>query len=137
MRRVRQTWGMVIGSTRATAARLGVLTAALLTLAMVRLPRPPTLCLLRGATGIPCPFCGFTTSGACLGHGDLAGALHASPFAVAACAVFVALPVIRRSSLSARWCELPYRSRQVTSLTAIVTALVLSESWQLLRYGVM
>jgi hypothetical protein len=113
-------------------ARLVMLAGALVALAMVRLPRPPTLCLLRGTTGIPCPFCGFTTAGVCLGHGDLAGALHASPFAVAACAGFVVLPFVRRSPLMRRWQELPHGGRQIGSLTAILTALVLSESWQLI-----
>jgi hypothetical protein len=127
---------MVVGSVRMVTARLVLLAGALLALAMVRLPRPPTLCLLRGVTGIPCPFCGFTTAGVCLGHGDLAGALHASPFAVAACAGFIALPFVRRSSLMARWHELPRWGRQAGALTAILTALVMSESWQLIRYSV-
>jgi hypothetical protein len=126
---------MVVGFTRAMAARLVIVAAALVALAMVRVPRPPTLCLLRGTTGIPCPFCGFTTSCVRMGHGDFAGALHASPLAVAACVGFVALPFVR-SRLMGRWNKLPHKWRQVGSPTVILMALTMSELWQLVRYGV-
>jgi hypothetical protein len=120
----------------AVAARLGALAVALVGLAAVRIPRPPTLCLLRGLTGIPCPFCGFTTAGVHLGHADLAGALMASPLAVISCVGFAALPVVRASGIVARWGDLPHRSRQITSITVILTALTLSEIWQLVRFDV-
>ncbi|MGH3392069.1 MAG: DUF2752 domain-containing protein [Actinomadura sp.] len=116
------------------AARLSALAAALIGLAAVRIPRPPTLCLLRELTGIPCPFCGFTTAGVHLGHADLASALQASPLAVAVCIGFVMVPTVRASGLTARWGALPSRSRQITSITVILTVLAVSEIWQLVRF---
>ncbi len=108
----------------------------LLSLAALRLPgRPETLCLLRGTTGIPCPFCGSTTAGVCLGHGDVAGALHASPLAVGMAVGFVVVPVIRRSPIATLWWSLPRSSRQSMAMTAILATLALSELWQLTRFG--
>jgi hypothetical protein len=119
-----------------TWPRLALMAAALVGLAALRVPRPPTVCLLRGTTGIPCPFCGSTTAGVCLGHADVAGALHASPLAVAMAVGFVALPVVRRSPIATRWRSLPRSPRQSMALTAILATLALSEMWQLMRFGV-
>jgi len=110
--------------------------AAMVGLALLRVPRPPTVCLLRGTTGIPCPFCGSTTAGVCLGHGDVAGAVHASPLAVAMAVGFVALPVIRRTPIVTRWRSLQRGPRQSMVMTAILTTLALSEIWQLMRFGI-
>lgn len=120
-----------------SGARLAALAATAAALAVLRVPRPATLCLLRGTTGVPCPFCGFTTSGVHLGHADVAGAVHASPLAVAACAVFLALPPLRRSRLSRRWSRLSHRTRQTMVLTAILATLTVSEIWQLMRFGIL
>ena len=123
-------------SARGAAGRLIGVAASVLFLAMLRLPwRPPTLCLLRATTGVPCPFCGGTTAGVDLGHGDPLAALRASPLAVIGAALFVLSPVIRRSALARWWNLLPYRTRKVASLTAIALALALSEAWQLARFG--
>jgi hypothetical protein len=40
---------------------------------------PPTICLLRQLTGIPCPTCGMTRSFCSLGRGDLGAALRQHP----------------------------------------------------------
>lgn len=119
-----------------TGVRLAVLAAVVVSLAALQVPRPSTLCLLRGTTGIPCPFCGFTTSGVCLGHGDVTAAVHASPLAVVACAGFVAVPLIRRLPVVERWRRLSFGTRHVASLTAILTTLAMSELWQLARFGI-
>ncbi len=66
---------------------------AALLLAVLVIPwRPPTLCLLRGLTGVPCPFCGGTTAFVQLGRGDLVGALRTSPLAVLGAPVWAAWP---------------------------------------------
>jgi hypothetical protein len=39
----------------------------------------PFVCPARGLLGIPCATCGMTHAFVALAHGDLAGALHASP----------------------------------------------------------
>lgn len=117
--------------------RFALLAGALAGLAALRIPyRPSTLCLLRGTTGIPCPFCGATTAGVHLGHGDLAGALHASPLAVAMCAGFVAVPVLRRSRLTVWWAGLPTRWRQIGPIFVILPILAAAEVWQLFRFGI-
>src|SRR4051794_32828086 len=115
-----QTVRMVITRPWMVGTRFAVLTVGVIGLAALRIPRPPTLCLLRGTTGIPCPFCGSTTAAVHLGHADIAGAVSASPLAVAICVGFVLLPLTRRSSLVTRWSELPHRWRQVIPIFAIV-----------------
>lgn len=43
----------------------------------------PYTCPARGLLGIPCATCGMTHAFVALSHGDLAGALHASPLGAA------------------------------------------------------
>lgn len=101
------------------------LTAALL--AVLVIPwRPPTLCLLRGLTGVPCPFCGGTTALVQLGRGDLVAALQASPLVVLGAPVWTAWPRLGaalRSRISPR-----------TGWTGLGVALLASQLWQLHRY---
>ena len=55
---------------------------SLLAAALLRLDLPGLdffACPLRAATGMPCPGCGATHAFVLLAHGDLAGALYASP----------------------------------------------------------
>ncbi|MBK5307312.1 MAG: DUF2752 domain-containing protein [Frankiaceae bacterium] len=87
--------------------------------------RPATVCLLRGVTGVPCPFCGGTTAAIRVGSGDLLGALHASPLAVVGAPVVAALPLLRG--------RLARLSRSVR-LGVLATAVLASELWQLLRF---
>jgi hypothetical protein len=118
-------------STRRTAlvvvTRYAVLAALAVALAAVHIRRPATVCLVRAATGVPCPFCGGTTAMVRLGHGDAAGALQASPLAVA---LVAALPFVGRMR-APRWWQSPARRR-----AAVVATLLAAEVWQLLRLGV-
>jgi hypothetical protein len=87
--------------------------------------RPATVCLLRAVTGVPCPFCGGTTAAVRAGHGDLIGAVRASPLAVAAAPLIAALPLLAgrlRPPPSAR-------------LPLLGVVLATSELWQLHRFG--
>lgn len=111
--------------------RAVVLVAAVLVLARLHLPgRPPTVCLLRGLTGIPCPFCGGTTAAVDAGSGDLAGAVRASPLAAVG-APLVALAPVLRARLSHTVSRLPAHA----GLAALGVALLASELWQLHRFG--
>jgi Protein of unknown function (DUF2752) len=136
-RRIVHTVRMVTPRPLAAASRCAMLIAVVVGLAALRVPRPPTLCLLRETTGIPCPMCGFTTAAVHLGHADLVGAASASPLAVAVCAGFVLAPFARRSRLTTLWRELPNVRRQAIPLFTITAALAAAEVWQLFRFGVL
>lgn len=103
--------------------------AALLLGALVLPWRPPTLCLLRGLTGIPCPFCGGTTAMVQLGRGDLLAALRASPLVVLGAPLWVLWPRLR-PALAARYDADRLRIALVGGLLA---AVALSQAWQLHR----
>ena len=53
----------------------------------------PGLCLVKAATGLPCPSCGVTRSLLALGAGDLAGAVTANPLGLVAAALLVIVPL--------------------------------------------
>lgn len=114
-------------------ARLTAVAASLLALAW--LPRPHTICPLLILTGIPCPFCGGTHAGIDLARGHPVAALRASPLAVCGAVALIILPVLRATSLAARWRELPPKTRNTVAITAIVATLAASEVWQLVRFG--
>jgi hypothetical protein len=98
---------------------------ACVAVAAVDLPgRPQTLCLLRAATGVPCPLCGTTTAAVAVGQGRPLAALAASPLAVLAAAALLVLPLV---PAAARRCLAPHRA------TAVLAALALSQLWQLAR----
>jgi len=115
------------------AARFTAMSLSLLALA--HLPMPHTICPFLMVTGYPCPFCGGTHAGIDLGRGHPLTALRASPLAVSGAAVLVALPFLRRTPLAKRWRELPARRRNVMATFGIVSALAISEIWQLVRFG--
>ena len=116
---------------RAALTRIGLRAAALavvvVVLAAVHVRRPPTLCVLRAATGVPCPFCGGTTAAVDVGHGRFAAALAASPLAVVMVLAWPAIGVIRAPGW---WWR--HRSRL---LLAVLAVLALAEIWQLHRFG--
>ena len=116
-------------------ARLTTVAAALLALAW--LPRPHTVCPFLLLTGIPCPFCGGTHAGIDLGRGHPATALRASPLAVSGAVIVIALPLLRTTGLAQRWGRLPAKIRNTVAITGIVTALAVSEVWQLARFGLL
>jgi Protein of unknown function (DUF2752) len=89
--------------------------------------RPATLCLFRAITGIPCPLCGGTTAAVRLGHGNVTGALGASPLAIALFATWPLLGTFRTPG----WWQVP-RTRWLV----IAAVLVASEVWQLVRFGI-
>jgi hypothetical protein len=112
---------------RTVMRRVGLLAVAVMVTATVHPPaRPASLCILRTLTGIPCPFCGGTTAAVHLGHGDLGGAVAASPLAVAMLAV---APFAGAVAMPA-WLARPLVWRSI-----IATALVGGELWQLARFG--
>ena len=97
--------------------------------AALHLPwRPPTLCLLRATTGIPCPVCGGTTAMVDLGEARPAAAVLASPLVVLGALVLLVRPLLPPRPL-------------VTSRRAlwalILAAGVLSELWQLHRFALL
>ena len=62
--------------------------------ALPHVPGNPGLpCPLRTLTGVPCPFCGLTTSVKATLHGDLHRAVAANPFGILAVLVAVVLMV--------------------------------------------
>ncbi|MHB8718687.1 MAG: DUF2752 domain-containing protein [Candidatus Dormibacteria bacterium] len=109
------------------AARIAAMACLVVVVASVHPPRPPSLCVLRTLTGIPCPFCGGTTAAVHLGHGDLVGALKASPLAVF---LIGWTPLIGAVPLP-RWWRNRRRRRAV-----ILAVLAFAELWQLCRFGV-
>ena len=111
----------------ASGVRLAALLAAAIVLAQVHpRGRPATICLLRRATGLPCPFCGGTTAAVHVGTGDLVGALRASPLAVVGAPLIAVLPAVRGTLR---------RIGPRTRVTTLAVALVGSELWQLHRFG--
>lgn len=103
--------------------------AALLLSVLVLPWRPPTLCVLRGLTGIPCPFCGGTTAMVQLGRADLVAALQASPLVVLGAPLWVLWPRLR-PVLAARY---DAQKLRIVLMGGLGAALLLSQAWQLHR----
>lgn len=132
-RRVRRAWARrpIHDKLLRTAARLAGLGAVAVFLANLHLPwRPPTLCILRQYTGIPCPFCGTTTAAVHAGHLDVVGALAANPFVLIVTAVIATAPL---TGALRGWDALSGRTR-VLVCGALLLA---SEIWQLFRFGLL
>jgi hypothetical protein len=90
------------------------------------LPGPDGLpCPLRSLTGIPCPLCGMTTSVTAAVHLDPWGALAANPAGLLAVAAAVGLLMVkhRRTADVPGW--------------ALPAVLLMMETWQLFRFGVL
>ena len=122
---------VAIGRSDGVATRAALLVGVALLLSVLVLPwRPPTFCLLRGVTGVPCPFCGGTTALVQLGRADLVAALHASPLVVLGAPLWVAWPRLR--SAAAAWSR-RYGRRAALGIGAAVLAA--SELWQLHRFA--
>lgn len=110
---------------RSCLLRLVLVLAAALAVAAVDLPgRPQTLCLLRAATGLPCPLCGGTTAVVAIGQGRPLAALAASPLVTLGAAVLLLAPA---APAGLRGLFVRHRFRLV------LTALVAGEAWQLTR----
>ncbi|WUH99218.1 DUF2752 domain-containing protein [Spirillospora sp. NBC_00431] len=94
-----------------------------------RVNDPGVLCPLRALTGIPCPVCGGTTVFIELGGGRPAQALLANPVALIAAIAVAVAPL----GPGGRWWALQPKTRA----WMLGTALVGSELWQLVRFGVL
>jgi hypothetical protein len=98
-RRALAVWGLVGACSAGALLLLWLLPAAGLGLPM---------CLLRAATGVPCPGCGLTRAFTALAHGDVASAWTYHPFAVLLSAqgalawVLSAWPLLRGRPLRVR-----------------------------------
>jgi len=115
---------------RRVAVRAAAAAATALFLAALVLPwRPPTLCMLRGLTGIPCPFCGGTTAMVELGRGHPLAALAASPLAALGAPAWVLWPAVERRARA-----LLAAAGRRRALVALLVVLGLSWAWQLQRY---
>ncbi len=101
--------------------------SAAVALAHVDVPRPPTLCVIRALTGVPCPLCGGTTAAVELGQGHLGAALAASPLLVLGLAFLLTVPL-----LTGRQVVIGSSTRTRLVLLAVA---VVSELWQLHRFG--
>jgi hypothetical protein len=124
-------WVRPTGAYAATGGRVAAFAVAAVALAAVRIPhRPPTVCLLRALTGIPCPFCGGTTSAVHAGHGDVLGALTANPLVALGSVVFATAPF---TGVLRRYEALPRRAQ----IGIVAALLVASETWQLVRFGLL
>ncbi len=92
-------------------------------IALSHLPGNPGLpCPMRSVTGVPCPFCGLTTSVKAVLHADARSAWAANPFGIVLVAFAVAL-VVRP-----RWRRLSLPT------VVIVTGVALSWLFELGRY---
>jgi Na+-translocating ferredoxin:NAD+ oxidoreductase RnfA subunit len=81
------------------------------------------LCPLRAVTGVPCPFCGMTTSVTAAAHLDVAGAFAANPAGIVA--VLVALYLLVRRPQHIR-----------VSMKLVLIALGAMWIFELSRYGI-
>src|SRR3954447_9530951 len=125
---VARGWTMRAGTPAQTvSARFLLVAVVAVGLAALHLPyRPRTVCLLRAATGIPCPFCGGTTAVVELGQVDVRGAVAASPLAVALAG---ALPFVGVLQLPQVW------RRPAVRYGLLAAVVVAAEIWQLVRFG--
>jgi hypothetical protein len=122
---------------RTSSARLVGFALAALLLANLRIPgRPSTLCPLRALTGVPCPFCGGTTAAVEVGRFDLAAALRVNPVVVLAAVMIIAMPVVigLRTARHVGWPAAPARR---TIYLALASTVMVSELWQLFRFGIL
>ncbi len=92
----------------------------------------PYTCPARGLLGIPCATCGMTHAFVALGHGDLAGALQASPLGavLAAGAWGFALLDLARLALGRPFPRVPAGALRLATGAGAV-ALLLNWAWLL------
>jgi Protein of unknown function (DUF2752) len=114
------------------ALRYAAVAAVAVALAATHLPRPRTFCLLRATTGLPCPFCGGTTSAADLGRGRIGAAFAASPLAPL---LLAAWPLLGNWPLFGNWPAPGWSRSRGLRWAAVAVVLAAAEVWQLRRFG--
>jgi len=94
----------------------------------------PYTCPARGLLGIPCATCGMTHAFVALAHGDLAGALHASPLGAVLAAGAWAFALLDLALLAAGrpFPRVPTGALRLAT-AAVALALVLNWAWLLAR----
>jgi hypothetical protein len=94
----------------------------------------PITCPARGLLGLPCATCGMTHAFVALAHGDLPGALHASPLgaALAGGAWAFALLDLARLALGRPFPRIPAGALRLATAAGAV-ALLLNWAWLLAR----
>ncbi len=95
-------------------------------------------CILRLATGVPCPGCGLTTAAVALVHGDPAGALAANPAIYGLAVLTVAVgPLVGLRAIGVIGAPRPWPAERRRQLGRVVGLLAVA-SWifQLHRLGI-
>lgn len=129
LRTAAPTTSPVAGAAVRVLRRLAAAGTAALAVALLWMPlHPPVVCLLRAATGIPCPFCGGTTAMAELGGGRPLAAFAASPLATVGVPLWVLWPVLQGTA--ERWAARAGRRRV---LAAVGLVLLAGWAWQVHR----
>jgi hypothetical protein len=94
----------------------------------------PYTCPARGLLGLPCATCGMTHAFVALAHGDLAGALHASPLGALLAAAAWGFALLDLTLLAlGRPFPLPSQGALRLATGAGVVALLLNWAWLLAR----
>jgi hypothetical protein len=118
------------GALHVSAARAVGLALVAVGVASLHLPgRPPTLCLLRATTGVPCPLCGGTTATVDLGQGQLVRAFLASPLVVLGVLALIVRPLVAD--------QLARLVLRKALWPLIASGAALSELWQLHRFALL
>jgi hypothetical protein len=110
--------------------RVAVVAGGAAFLGALRIHRPPglaTVCVLRAATGVPCPLCGSTTAFTRLGQGRVAAALLANPVVLLVALALVLAPTGAFARLS--------RAPERVVWALVLGTVALSWGWQLARFG--
>ncbi|MGI5324372.1 DUF2752 domain-containing protein [Actinomadura nitritigenes] len=115
---------------RGTLLRVAAMAVAAVGVSWIhRLHDPGVLCPLRALTGLPCPLCGGTSVFIESGAGHPVRAALANPLALTGAAAVALAPL----GLGGRWWALQPKTRA----RMLGAALVGSELWQLVRFGVL
>lgn len=117
-------WSRVLTLEGSILAKLGVALLAAGALLAYSPIHPGLLCPMRATTGVPCPFCGMTTSvKACL-RMDFGAALAANPGGILAVGLAAGLIALRPSKVK-------------VPVAFIVAAASVMWVWQLFRFSVL
>lgn len=93
-------WARTLTFEGVVLRRLGLAMIAIGALLAYSPLHPGLLCPLRASTGVPCPFCGMTTSVKACVRMDFGAALAANPGGIAAIAATIALAIWRPRTIT-------------------------------------